>query len=130
MELLGDREIPFIVRSEPFRVITWLARRFLPLIMTITIFSFAGFISGRPPQLKLPFPDWLGITCLAYGCYVAQAPFANKPRRHPLDQWLSIIFGAIFVLVGLGMAVIALSVKLSFPAGILNFESSCGVCDG
>ena len=20
--------------------------------------------------------------------------------------------------------------KLSFPAGILNFESSCGVCDG
>lgn len=101
MEHLGDRDIPKIIGSDWFFWFAWISRRVLPILMAVTVLSLWDYMFENRVQYLLSGPDWLAILALSFGCFVAYTPFAEKPRRHPIDKWMGMLFGIQFVAFGL-----------------------------
>lgn len=106
---LGDRAVPRIVSSDWFAWVAWSSRRVLPFIMAFTILSFGCYIIDGKDPYWLSAPDWLAIAALTTSCFIVYMPFAKKPRRNPLDKWMGTIFGLLFAVPGVLIAVLALT---------------------
>ena len=95
-ESIGDRDVPTIFR----RVLDsgcLGCRRVLPVLLILSTIECYRYLDGQQPQYWLTAPHWLILLGLRLCRFLGIVSVVKKPRRGPLDKWVSFAFGAVFV---------------------------------